>query len=458
MLTIGSSKPRSFCDQISRRQFLRVGTLGAAGLALPDLLRLRAQSPMAGRPSPKAVIMIHLNGGPPHIDMYDLKPDAPAEYRGEFKPIRTNVPGFDICELMPYQAKIADKLAIVRNLQMSTSSHNVGREVFSGFLFNVPGEGSGLPGAKGEPRPAFGCVVSRLQPAARGVPPYVSFRGAGENEAPFYVGAGHKPFRVPGDPAGYPRLDKMSLTLGQDMTLKRLGDRTALLRGFDTLRRDLDTHGDLAGMDRFTIQALEIITSARVRDAFDFRREPDRVQARYGDHRYAPDRALAMQFLIARRLVEAGVSVVSLDAFSWDTHSDNFPICRRTLPMLDQMLSALVSDLSDHGLDRDVAVVMWGEFGRSPKIYFEPGKKTAGRDHHGPANFVLFAGGGLRMGQVIGATDARAERPKGTPYRPQSVLATLYHVFHINPETTIPDLTGRPMYLLDDREPIAELL
>jgi hypothetical protein len=300
-------------------------------------------------------------------------------------------------------------------------------------------------------------VVSRLKGAAQGVPPYVSFRN-GENEVPFYVGSGHKPFRVPGDSAGYPRLDKMSLTLGQDMTLERLGDRTALLRGFDTLRRDLDTNGDLAGMDRFTVQALDMITSSRVRDAFDFRREPDRVQASYGNHRYAPDQALAMQFLIARRLVEAGVSVVSVDAFSWDTHSDNFPICRRELPKLDQMLAALVSDLAERGLDKDVAVVMWGEFGRSPKIYFEPGKKTAGRDHHGPANFVLFAGGGLQMGQVIGATDARAERPKGTPYRPQSVLATIYHVLGIDPETTIPDLTGRPMYLLDDRAPIGELL
>jgi uncharacterized protein (DUF1501 family) len=152
------------------------------------------------------------------------------------------------------------------------------------------------------------------------------------------------------------------------------------------------------------------------------------------------------------------VSVVSLDAFSWDTHSDNFPICRRQLPLLDQMLAALVSDLSDRGLDRDVVVVMWGEFGRSPKIYFEPGKKTAGRDHHGPANFVLFAGGGLKMGQVIGATDPRAERPKGTPYRPQNVLATLYRVLGIDPQVTIPDQTGRPMYLLDDREPIDELL
>jgi hypothetical protein len=445
------------CRGVTRRDFLRVGVLGGA-LTLADVLRLRAQTSDLPAPA-KAVIMINLNGGPPHIDMYDLKPEAPAEYRGEFKPIRTNVPGFDICELMPKQAKIADKLAVVRNLQMSTNAHNEGKEVFSGFLYDDPGARGRLPGAKGDPRPALGCVASRLGAVRTGMPPYVSLRGQTHyHEVPWYLGKGHEPFCPPLDPSGLPVVSKMSLTLGKDIPPPRLGDRKALLRSFDALRRDLDTTGNLAGMDRFTSQALEMITSPRARDAFDFTREPDRVQKRYGDDPYGPNRALAMKFLIARRLVEAGVSVVSLDALAWDTHSDNFPICRRQLPLLDQMLAALVSDLADRGLDRDVVVVMWGEFGRSPKIYFEPGKKTAGRDHHGPANFVLFAGGGLKMGQVIGATDARAERPKGTPYRPQNVLATLYHVLGIDPQTTIPDHTGRPMYVLDDREPIAELL
>jgi hypothetical protein len=290
------------------------------------------------------------------------------------------------------------------------------------------------------------------------MPPHVSLRGNPQPEFPWYLGQGHKPFCPPLDPSGLPLLDKMSLTLGKAMTVERLGDRKALLGSFDTLRRDLDARGDLAGMDRFTARALDMITSARVRDAFDFRREPNRVQARYGDDRYGPNRALAMKFLIARRLVEAGAAVVSLDVFSWDTHSNNFPICRRQLPLLDQMLAALVSDLSDRGLDKDVAVVMWGEFGRSPKIYYEPNKKTAGRDHHGPANFVLFAGGGLKMSQVIGATDARATRPKGIPYRPQNVLATLYRVLGIDPTTPLLNHTGRPMPLLDDPKPIAELL
>jgi Protein of unknown function (DUF1501) len=458
MLVCGGTR-RGGQDGISRRDVLRVGALGIGGLTLVDLLRLRARGE-AGAGAGKAVILINLNGGPPHIDMYDLKPDAPAEYRGEFKPIRTKIPGFDICELMVHQARIADKLAVVRNLQMSTSSHNDGKEVFSGFLYDDPGSRGKLPGAKGDPRPALGCVVSRLGPARKGMPPYVSLRGqqSSSHEAPWYLGKGHEPFCPPLDPSGLPLVNKMALTLGKEITAARLKDRTALLHTFDDMRRDLDTNGHLDGLDRFTAQALDMITSPRVRDAFDFQREPDRVQARYGNDSYGPNRALAMNFLIARRLVEAGVGVVSLDAFGWDTHSDNFPICRRQLPLLDQMLAALVSDLSDRGLDRDVVVVMWGEFGRSPKIYFEPGKKTAGRDHHGPANFVLFAGGGLRMGQVVGATDARAERPRDTPYRPQNVLATVYRILGIDPLATIPDLSGRPMYLLDEREPIAELL
>jgi hypothetical protein len=342
---------------------------------------------------------------------------------------------------------------------MSTNAHNEGKEVFTGFLFDDPARKGQLPGAKGEPRPGFGCVVSRLGAVARDMPPHVSLRGQNNYpDVPWYLGKGHEPFNPPLDPSGLPVVDKMSLTLGKDMTVERLGDRTALLRSFDSLRRDLDTQGHLVGMDRFTTQALDMITSPRVRNAFDYRREPDRVQVKYGNDPYGPNRALAMNFLIARRLVEAGVSVVSLNAFSWDTHSDNFPICRRQLPLLDQMLAALVSDLSDRGLDKEVAVVMWGEFGRSPKVYFEPGKKTAGRDHHGPANFVLFAGGGLTMGQVIGETTARGERPRGIPYRPQNVLATLYHVLGIDPTITLPDLTGRPVPLLDDPQPIAELV
>jgi hypothetical protein len=453
--TLSAGRPGDHLG-VSRRDFLRVGVLGVGGLSLADVLRLRAQAPFA---TARAVITINLNGGPPHIDMYDLKPDAPAEYRGEFQPIRTNVPGFDICELMVEQAKIADKLAVVRNLQMSTNAHNEGREVFSGFLYEDPGARGKLPGAKGDPRPSYGCVINKFGAARNGMPPHVSLRGLQSYpDLPWYLGKGYEPFSPPLSPAGLPLVDKMSLTLDKGLTMARLEERTALLQSFDRLRRDIDHTGAMTGMDRFTAQALDMITSPRVRDAFDFAREPKQLQERYSNDRDGVNRALGMKFLIARRLVEAGVAAVSLDAFSWDTHSDNFPICRRQLPLLDRMLAALVSDLAERGLDKEVLVVMWGEFGRSPKIYFEPGKKTAGRDHHGPANFVLFAGGGLKMGQVVGATDARAERPVGVPYRPQNVVATIYRALGIDPETTVPDHSGRPMYLLDERDPIRELV
>jgi hypothetical protein len=450
-----SGNRHSFCDKLSRRQFLKAGALGVANLTLADVLRLRAENPAAAESSPKAVIMISLLGGPPHIDMYDLKPDAPDGYRGEFRPTRTNVPGFDICELMVHQAKIADKLAVVRNLQMSTGDHNEDQELLSGVLYEV-----GTPnGAKriAPPRPAFGSVVSRLQTTPKDVPPYVSMRGNHSGrEIAAYLGPAHRPFQPPFryGPGGRLAVEDLPLTLGKKMTLERLADRTALHQAFDTLRRDIDTKGEMAGMDQFNARALDMITSPKAREAFDIAREPDRVQEKYGAARsFFP----AGKFLIARRLVEAGVSVVTLDALGWDTHENNFPHCREAIPVVDRALAALVSDLAERGLDKDVAIVMWGEFGRTPKIATQQ-RRVPGRDHYAAANFVLFAGGGLKMGQVIGATDAKAEKPKGVPYRPQHVLATLYHVLGIDPATTLPDHVNRPMPLLDDPKPIAELV
>jgi len=449
MLTFWGPEGGKCCDRISRRNFLQVGALGA-GLTLADVFRLRARAGTNPPASPKAVIMILLGGGPSHIDMYDMKPNAPAEVRGEFKPIRTKVPGFDICELMPLQAKITDKLALVRNLEMTTSSHNY-MEITSGFLW-----GNQIPGGKGGPRPAFGSVVSRLRGGAK-VPPFVSLWNADPTAAedPAYLGLAHRSFF----PSG-PGLD--NLGLGKGMTLDRLADRKTLLRSFDGLRRQVDTRGEQAGMDAFTGRALEMISSPRTRQAFDIEREPERVRTRYGLSSDLPvynvNYLILKQFLLARRLVEAGVSVVSLQAFGeWDTHADNFKTLRRLVPVLDRGIAALVGDLHDRGLDRDVAVVMWGEFGRGPRIYSLNGHPP-GRDHHGPANFVLFAGGGLKVGQVVGATDKRGERPIVQPYSPQTVLATLYHVLGIDPSTTLPDHSGRPIYLLDDRRKIEELV
>jgi hypothetical protein len=446
MLTIWGKKRKPLCDGLTRRDFLRVGALGVGGLTLADLLRNRARGAEAARSSNRAVIMIYLCGAPSHQDTYDLKPDAPAEYRGEFRPIRTNVPGIDVCELMPLQARIADKLAIIRNLRALATDTHMPEELLSGFPFGPSGGPASLrPGV----RPAFGSVVSRLLPAnGTNLPPYVTLDMAVMphgyrrplNLEPAFLGLAHQPFD-PSTPGGL-----ANLGLNDGMTLDRLGERRQLLSAFDGLRRDLEySEGTFGGMDRFTTQAMEIVASPRVRDAFDVSREPEPIRSAYGP---------LTRFLQARRLVEAGVSVVTVLAPGyWDTHGNNFGTLRQLLPVLDRGIFALVSDLHQRGLDQDVAVVVWGEYGRTPRI-----NGNAGRDHWPQAMFALVAGGGFRMGQVIGATTARAEHPVGGSYIPQNLLATLYReVFAIDPATTLPDHTGRPIYLLDERETIREL-
>jgi hypothetical protein len=435
----------------SRRDFLRLGALGLGGLGLADLLRLRAQAAPAARKPQKSVIMVYLSGGPSHIDMYDLKPEAPAEYRGDFKPIRTRVPGFDICECLPLQAQISDKLALIRGLE-TVETHD------DSFLTTGIAVGNGA-GSSGQNKwPTFGSFVSRVRERDfNGMPSYVSLDKAGDGRVtvanPLFLGAAHRPFTLSG-----PGFD--NLTLAPGMTRERLSDRKTLLHSLDTLRRDLDDA--MAGLDTFHAQALEIITSDRVRQAFDLTQEPDRVRSKYG---------MATKLLLARRLAEAGVSVVTaslitkdlmdkgwettlpMGYFDWDAGHFAMPPFRRILPRYDQAIHALISDLHERGLDKDVAVVVWGEFGRTPRL-----NKSAGRDHWPAAGFALLAGGGLKTGQVLGATDARAERSKGIPFKPHNVLATLYHVLGIDPATTVSDQNGRPHYLLDDREPIQALL
>ena len=456
MLTIPGSDRTRFCTGVSRRDFLRIGALGLGGLGgltLADLLRLKARGAVAGRASGKAVIFVYLFGGPSHIDTYDMKPDAPVEYRGEFKPIQTNVPGFDICELMPLQARIADRLALVRNMSFNPNFHDP-VELFSGF--RKPTE-AGIA-----VRPDFGSVVSKLRSGdgPRDLPAYVALdktAGYEFRNGPAYLGLAHKAF-LPGA-----KLE--TLALARNVTLERLRDRETLLRGFDRLRRDMDNaRGDMTGVDDFNAQALEMITSPRARDAFDISREPEPVRARYGS-------GDATRLLQARRLVEAGVPVVTLTfgsrdgtvdecKTSWDTHEGNFKCLRVMLPRLDQAVHALITDLHDRGLDKDVTVVVGGEMGRTPKVGQSTGNgsKSDGRDHWVKAGFTLFAGGGLQTGQVVGKTDAHADRAVGKPYTPQNLVATIYHALGIDLATTLPDHTGRPIYLLDDCDPIKELL
>jgi hypothetical protein len=444
---------------LTRRGFLHVGGLALGGLTLGDVLRLRAQSPAPGEPRQKSVIMIHLSGGPSHLDMYDMKPEAPSEYRGEFRPIQTNVPGLHLCELMPRQATIADKFAILRGVQLAHL--HTANEFYSGYPWqespraSVPGEAR---------RPALGSVVSRLRGGGSAIPPYVSLNNQADWERAYYLGVEHEPFRVG---AGNPREPLDNLSRRRDVGAQRLEERNDLLHAFDTLRRDLDSKGTIQGLDAFQARALQMVTSGQVRAAFDLDQEPDRVRARYGERSFSvvnqecgvlrdhqvmhPGRAL----LQARRLVEAGVSVVSVAFSDWDTHRFNFTTLRQLLPPLDQALTALITDLEERGLLGDVAVLMGGEFGRTPRI----GDITPdGRSHWPEAGFLWVAGGGLRTGQVVGATDARGERVVGNPIRMQNVLATLYRVLGIDSGTTFPDYNGRPQYLLEDPQPVAELL
>lgn len=440
-------------DGISRRQLMRATASACGAMGIANLLRWRAEgSPSSRLGRPKSVIMIHLLGGPSHIDMYDMKPEAPAEYRGEFLPTHSSVAGMEMCELMPQQAKLADKLAIVRGIRFC-GAHDV-YQLLSGYR-----ERPVVTGKVGSrPRPAFGAVVSRLLgERVRSIPPYASLgdlrllSAYDDIETPAYLGPAHGPFRVEGQGAG-------NLTLN-GITPERLQARKSVLAQIDHARRQADAAFDsVSDVDRFTAQALEILTSTKTRDAFDISREPKSVRDSYGGYD---------DFLLARRLVEAGVPVVTLparfrvripgvpDPGGWDTHASNFKLLREKLPRYDHAVAALINDLSERGLLEETAVVVWGEFGRQPKV----GNVTPdGRGHWPAAGFALLAGGGLSTGQIIGGTDKRGERSVGRPLSPANVLATLYRVLGIDLNQTLPDHAGRPQYLLEDREPIRELL
>jgi hypothetical protein len=429
MLTILGDKQR-YCDGVSRRNFMKIGALGAS-VTLADVLRARAGQDPTTKPSSsnKAAIMIYLPGGPSHIDMYDPKPEAPMEFRGEFRPIQTNVPGVQICEHMPLQARMWDKLSVVRSL-VSTDEHSDSL-VSTGFSENVN---------RTQGHPCFGSVVSKLRSGgANDVPPFVSLRGGGSpGTEPGFLGVSHRPF----SPSG-PGIENLRLANG--IKVDRMDDRKNLLGQFDTIRRDIDASGTMKGMDTFAGRAFDMIASGTVRKALDLKNEDPKTRDRYKG---------VEQFLTARRLVEAGVGCVTLSFGGWDTHESNFKQLRTQLPQLDRGIASLIEDLHDRGMADDVVTVVWGEFGRTPKI----NSNNAGRDHWSPVMSALVAGGGLKMGQAIGASSARGEYPKDRPYKVPQLLSTVYQAMGIDASYTFPNGSGRPMYILDDREPVTELL
>ncbi len=448
MLSILGRPWRDDCDGVTRRSFLRIGSLAMGGLSLPGLLQAQEQSKT--RRSHKSVIMIFLAGGPPHQDMFDLKADAPSEVRGELKPIATNVDGIQICELFPLLAAQMDKLAIIRSIVGSNGDHFA----FQCLTGRDPRKGMQPKGGW----PCLGSILSKVEggltpavPAAVGLSPKTQHRPWGDNGSPGCLGPALAPFAPEGDEI------KADMVL-KDISLERLRDRKSLLSSFDQFRREADASGAMNGVDAYQSQAMDVLSSSRLAEALDLSKEDPRTVARYGrgSNAFQDDGPWARmdQFLMARRLVEAGARCVTLSFGRWDWHGHTFKKSRENFPMLDQGVSALVADLHARGLDKDVSVVVWGEFGRTPKINAE-----GGRDHWPQVSCALLAGGGMKTGQVVGATNRLGEYASERPVRYEEVFATLYHNLGIDPQhTTIEDLSGRPTYLLDeDARPIREL-
>ncbi len=453
---------------VSRRGFLQAGSLGFAGLTLGDLLRAEAAAGI--RSSTKAVINIHLDGGPPHLDMIDLKPEAPVEIRGEFRAIETNVAGLQVCELLPKLAAVADKFVFVRSLVGSAGAHDA-FQCQSGF------EAKDLQAFGG--RPALGSVVSKLQGSHTDVsPPFVDLmqgRPFVRNSArPGFLGPAYQAFRpdishlftreleagMKGELARRGDYHATSFTLNEQLNRARIDDRLTLLRGFDRLRRQVDATGMMNAMDDFNRQALGILASGRFAQAMDLSREDPATVERYtlsvatDQHGTSDDASAVKKLLLARRLIEAGVRCVSLTLSDYDTHRGNFSRLRFLLPVLDHGLSALATDLDERGMLEDVSIVVWGEFGRTPRV-----NAGAGRDHWPAAGMALLAGGGMRGGQVLGATDRTGAAVVSRPVHYQDVIATLYHNLQIDPaQTTLTDPAGRPQHLVDHGQKLQELL
>jgi hypothetical protein len=450
--------PRSHVG-LHRRSFLQLGVAGMANLGLPTILRAKAESTArTGASKNTSVILIWLDGGPGHMDMYDMKPDAPAEYRGIWKPIRTRVPGFDISELYPKQAKLTDKFSIVRSLHHNTGDH------FAGGHRMLTAKDMGVSGANPQGKfPGIGAIVSReVGPRHKGMPAYVGLPNVhsiglspGYHGASF-LGAQYNPVQA-GDPNA-PNFSMQNLNLAAGLTLPRLEDRRALLGHFDVARAQLDGLADTRAMDRFSREAYEFVTGPTARRAFDVHKEDPRLRDRYGRNPWG------QSTLLARRLVEAGSTFVTVVCSGWDHHWDLQKGYENYLPHVDSLVAALFEDLSDRGLLDTTLVMLCGEFSRTPKMNdggnggAPRSMGTPGRDHWGDSMFCLMGGGGVKGGQIVGSTDKLGQRPHTRPILPSNVHATIYKVLGIDPKLQVLDPSGRPVSVLDDPEPIEELL
>jgi hypothetical protein len=433
---------RTDCEGFHRRDFLRVGAAGMLGLGLPDALRAAAlgAAPPGGEKPATGVIQIWLSGGPATIDMWDLKPDAPEEIRGEFRPIATAAPGISIGEHMPGLAKVMDRCALVRSLGHTISAHGPGTTYMA----------TGNRPSAAVDYPALGALAARVLPSHPGVPPYVTFTALREGASAVgvgYLGPAFAPFEVEGDP-GRGALQAHGVSLPSGMSLDDLADRDALRAGFDRGLRALDTTDVMAGLDGFHRQALEILRSDRVRAALDLAREPDRRRDDYGRT------PLGQGALAARRLIEAGARFVTLGFGGWDTHGGNFRALRdRLLPTLDQALSALIQDLESRGLLDETVLICAGEFGRTPQI-----NGAAGRDHWSRSMAVLLAGGGFPGGAAYGSTDARGMAPAADACSPDDLAATVFQRLGVGPHHEVRSASGRPIPIFREGKPIRSLI
>jgi hypothetical protein len=434
MFNLLGSRRRIDCDGATRRDFLKVGTLGATGLLLPDLLRARAAAKASGKSTrDTSVIWLWLGGGPTHVETFDPKMTAPVEFRSAVGAVKTNVPGIELGGVFPRMGQVADKMAFVRSFAHRNSGHGGGTHwVMTGYDFPPADNG------QGQVKPGMGAVLARHRGANNprtGLPTYVRLGGI-LGDGPAWLGAAYSPFDVGG---------RARNNMNLQVTLDRLNERRSLLKAFDTMDRNMDRSGLLSGLDSFETQAFDLILS-RAREAFDVNREDPRTRDRFGP-------GLGQQMLLARRLCEAGVGFVTMHFGGWDMHGNIKQGMENLGPQVDRAVSALVEDLSNRGMDQEILLVISGEFGRTPRI-----NGGAGRDHWAPLSTLALAGGGLKMGQVVGQSSEKVEVPKTTPITPQDLMATVFHVLGIPQDLHYIDPTGRPMPMINSGKPIAELV
>ena len=434
MLNLFTNRRYRDCEGTTRREFIKVGTLGMGALSLPGLLAARRAAAAAGQAvKDTSVVWVWLGGGPTHVETFDPKMTAPSEYRSVTGEVQTALPGVTVGGTFPGIAGVAEHMAFVRSFAHTNSGHGGGTHYVMTGYDNRNIDNGGLPS-----RPSMGSIISRVRGTnhpVSGMPTYVRLNGIGA-DGPAFLGTAFAPF----DPNGEARRN-MSLVVPEE----RLADRRALLSGLDRVNRQADQSGLMEGLSKFEEQAFNLVLG-NAPEAFDISKEDPRVAERYG-------RGLGQQLLRARRLCEAGCGFVTVSYGGWDMHGNIESSLKRRSPELDHAVATFVADCVQRGLDQKILLVITGEFGRTPKV-----NRNAGRDHWAPLSTLALAGGGLRMGQAVGESAAKVDVPASTPIRPQDLMATIFHVLGIDPGLQFIDQAGRPVYMIEQGKPIAELV